>query len=389
MARTRRRSVILQVLLLSWGLVSMAFPAHAAPNPAAAAPAAPYKAAAECGECHEAIYRNWSEGPHARSATSPVFLAALTRAADSDPEAPRTCVWCHAPTTVVTGDTRLERPLSREGITCDFCHTVVAVDMERREQPFDLDPGDVKRGPFEYSESPGHRTAYSPLHRASPLLCAACHEYRNPAGVAVLSTYSEWTAGPYPARGVPCQDCHMSTVPGATARDGLTQRSLRVVNQHRVVGGSARSQLARGLDVAIESLTRSGGSAVVTVSVTNVAAGHAVPGGLSTKSLVLAVGVETGDGTVQHRQERVYRRELKDVRGRVLTDVADLFLRAASVGRDNRIQPLETRRERFTLPLPHGARAIVARLEYRDTTDPANVPTMILVTTSRRDLGRR
>jgi hypothetical protein len=181
----------------------------------------------------------------------------------------------------------------------------------------------------------------------------------------------------------------MSTVPGATARDGLTQRSLRVVNQHRVVGGSARSQLARGLDVAIESLTRSGGSAVVTVSVTNVAAGHAVPGGLSTKSLVLAVGVETGDGTVQHRQERVYRRELKDVRGRVLTDVADLFLRAASVGRDNRIQPLETRRERFTLPLPHGARAIVARLEYRDTTDPANVPTMILVTTSRRDLGRR
>ena len=40
-------------------------------------------------------------------------------------------------------------------------------------------------------------------------LCAACHEYSNARGVPVLSTYSEWTSGPYPARGQTCQECHM------------------------------------------------------------------------------------------------------------------------------------------------------------------------------------
>jgi hypothetical protein len=368
--------------------------AAAAPTTAATPPGAktPYAPARECAACHQAIHKHWSGSPHATAASDPAFLESLRKSVEQalDKSAVRQgCVWCHAPTTLATGDFEMKQPISREGITCDFCHTVTDINLAHADRPFTMEPGPVKRGPLEYAKSPGHKTAYSPLHRASPLLCAACHEHTNAHGVAVLSTFSEWKAGPYPDRGVICQECHMALVPGTTVREDIKGASLRVINLHRLVGGSSRGQLDRGLDLKIDSLARSGGSAEVAVTVGNVAAGHAVPGGLSTKSLVLAVGVETASGRLDHRQERIYRRELKDAEGRVLETVSDLFLRAAAVGRDTRIRPHESRTERFTLPIPEGAKAVVARLEYRDVSDPTTPPKVTLVTEARRDLASR
>ena len=46
------------------------------------------------------------------------------------------------------------------------------------------------------------------------------------------------------------------------------------------------------------------------------------------------------------------------------------------------------RTERFTVPLPEGWKAIVARLEYRDATDPAAGPKTTLVAEQRRERGR-
>jgi hypothetical protein len=363
--------------------------AVAAEQGPAARQGAPYAKAAECALCHEAIHRSWSEGPHARAATGAAFLADLERAVAQGADR-RDCVWCHAPTTLVTGDVSLRDPISREGVTCDFCHTIADVDLDRPGHPFVLDPGDVKRGPFKFAESVGHQTEYSTLHKSSPLLCASCHEYTNAAGVNVLSTYSDWQRGPYPLRGVTCQECHMAPVPGTTVNPGLAAPALiRVINLHRVVGGSARSQLDRGLDLKIDEMSRSGSTASLTVSISNVAAGHPVPGGLATRSLVLAVGVESEGGELIHRQEKVYRRELKDAGGRVLAGVSDLFLKAASVGRDNRLLPQETRVERFTLPLPQGGRAVVARLEYHDASAPGGSPAVIVITEVRREIGSR
>ncbi len=347
----------------------------------------PYAAAANCGACHNVIYKAWGESPHARSATSPAYLEALRRVIEpaTDAKAAReACVWCHAPTTLTTGDIELQHGISREGVTCDFCHTVADVDLDKTP-PFELKPGPVKRGPFEYGRMRAHETLRSSLHRASPLLCASCHEFKNAKGVLVLSNYSEWKEGPYPVRGVPCQDCHMALVPGTVAKDAPAKGALRIVNQHRLVGGSAISQVARGLDLKIESVAASGGSADVVVVVKNAGAGHSVPGGLSTKSLVLAVGAETSDGKLDYRQERVYRRELNDEKGVVLESVADLFLKAASVGSDTRIKPMESRRERFTIPVPTGARAIVARLEYRDASDPRNAAPVTSIITEVKE----
>lgn len=363
----------------------------ASPRPSGSAKSeGPYTSSTKCASCHQTIHTYWSESPHAQSASKPSYLEALrvavTGASDKD-AVRRGCVWCHAPTALVTGDYDLKQPITQEGVSCDFCHTVVDVDLEKADHPFDLMPGNVKRGPLEYAKSPFHETAYSPLHKASPLVCAACHQHTNQHGVQVLMTYSEWRGGPYPDRGVTCQECHMPLVPGRTVREGL-QSTQRRINLHRLVGGGSASKIRSGLLLRIDSLSLTSASADVQVVVSNTTVGHAAPGGLPTKSLVLAVGVETASGQLMHRQERIYRRELKDAEGHVLVTVPDLFLKAASVGEDSRLKQKEARTERFTVPLPEDWRAIVARLEYRDASDPQAGTKTTLITEERRDRGR-
>lgn len=328
---------------------------------------APYASASSCSKCHPTIHGYWSESEHSRSATSPAFLATLQAAVDGavDKDAVRSgCASCHAPTALVTGDYRLEQAVTREGVTCDFCHTVSDVDLGTRGNPFHLEPGPVKRGPLEYAWSPAHENAYSP--RASPLLCASCHQHTNAQGVEVLSTYTEWKAGPYPERGQTCQECHMPLVPGSSVAEGLGA-SQRRINLHRIEGGSSAGHLATGLDLRFDSVTLRS-PAEVEVAVVNRAVGHAAPGGLSSKSLVLGVGVDTGSGDLRLRSDRIYRRALRDEQGRDLVTVADLFLKAAAVGEDTRLRQKETRIEHFTIPLPDNWVAIVARLEYRDAS---------------------
>jgi len=376
---------------LALALTAVAATPQTQPSKPAAPTAGPYASARTCAPCHQTIYNYWSESAHAQSLSKPSFRDALeaSAAGASDKEAVRRgCLWCHAPTTLATADYDLQQPITKEAVTCDFCHTVADVDLDKADHPFHLRPGKVKRGSLLYAKSPSHDTEYSTLHKSSSLLCAGCHEYRNAQGVAVLSTYTEWRESPYPARGMVCQECHMPTVPGSTVREGL-QSTQRVINLHRMVGGSSYAQIRRGLDLRIESLALTGVSAEVKVVVTNAATGHAVPGGLSTKALVLAVGVETASGQITHRQERVYRRDLRDAQGRSLVTIPELFLQAASVGEDTRIKPKESRAERFTLPVVEGSKAIVARLEYRDVSDPKAGPKTTLVTEERRDVTAR
>ena len=355
----------------------------------AAPPGELYTSARDCARCHQTIHTYWSESEHARSATSPTYLATLEAAIEKAPDkdlARRNCVWCHAPTAIATGDFSLQRAITKEGVSCDFCHTVAGVDLARSDHPFDLAPGNVKRGPLEYARSSAHGTQYSTLHRSSALLCASCHEYKNAAGAAVLSTYDEWAAGPYAKNGQTCQECHMPAVPGADVSGGLDP-ARRQINLHRLVGGSVASRVRGGLDLRFESVAVGASTADVRVAVANSGVGHSVPGGLSTKSLVLAVGVDTGSGELVQRRERVYRREMKDADGHALTTVAELFQRAASVGSDTRLKQKESRIESFTVPLPDDWKAIVARLEYRDDSDP-RAPKTTLVAEQRRERGR-
>ena len=103
--------------------------------------------------------------------------------------------------------------------------------------------------------------------------------------------------------------------------------------------------------------------------------GHSVPGGLSTKSLVLAVGVDTGSGEAGHRRERVYRRGLKDADGHALTTVAERSsgqLRSAPT----RLKQKESRIESFTVPHPRleGHRGAAGVPDDSDPRAPKTTP---------------
>lgn len=355
----------------------------------------PYTSAEECAKCHSSIYKYWSESTHAKAVQSELFPTTLDRALALSKDQTRTkreCVGCHSPTTLVTGDFELQEAVSRQGVTCDFCHTVKDVELERDWSPFVADPGPVKRGPFAYIKPfKGHDAEYSALHRASPLLCAGCHEFKNGNGLLVLSTYSEWKLSQYSGRGISCQDCHMALVPGTKVKEGLEQddSSVRVVNLHRLAGGTSVGQLNRGLDLRFESVSATGTSASVRIIVSNSGAGHRIPGGLPTKSLVLVVSAVDPSGVAGRAQERVYRRELRNAKGSTLKDLAEIFLSAKSVGEDTRLKPSETRTERFTVPLTQGSRAVVARLEYRDASAPGTPPKVSTITETRWELKNR
>lgn len=319
-----------------------------------------------CGQCHTDIFKAWQGTVHARSFTNPLFQKALEKVdAARGLVARRECLVCHAPAAVVQEDFQVNSAVSRDGVGCDFCHSVKSVDLSRWPMPFEMGIDGVKRGPYAYLESPAHLTGYSTLHRDSPLLCAACHQYRNEAGMEVLATYSEWSAGPYPALGVSCQDCHMAIVPGERVRSDVSAAGpdQRIINLHRLVGSSSLSQLRRGIEAAIVQSGRSGGSALVKVEVRNVAAGHKVPTGLPAKQIRLIL-TASREGKPFHTEERLYARTLVDESGKVPASEGDLFQNSRKVKSDTRLAPRETRTETFRFAAPPGEIAVGARLVY-------------------------
>jgi cytochrome c554/c'-like protein len=310
-----------------------------------------------CGACHQDIHNAWEDSAHARAVSNPGFQEDLARSvARHGGEAKKLCLSCHAPTTRFTGATDPKDPLVMEGVGCDFCHTVKAVNLSGREDPFQTTPGPLKYGPFAYAPSPAHPTVFSLLHRNSPLLCAGCHEFRTPNGFPALTTYTEWKAGPYPAQGVSCQDCHMALVMGETARKEVKTRqqgTYRFINLHRLVGGGSLGQLRLALDLKLVTAEVRGDEGHVAAQISNTAAGHKVPTGLPSKRLVLTVRGLSANGEETSAESRIYERQVIDKRGAPIHSDGELFFAAAKVVSDNRLAPGEAARG---IPVSHPIR---------------------------------
>jgi cytochrome c554/c'-like protein len=350
-----------------------------------------YTSAKVCGECHQDIHKAWSESAHAKAVTDPAFQAGLKESEEKHGQDSRKlCLACHAPTTRFTQATDLADPLVKEGITCDFCHTVKSVDLARADNPFEMIPGVVKYGPFQYAPSPAHTTAFSLLHRNKPTFCAGCHEYKTVSGFPALTTYSEWSAGPYPVQGVSCQDCHMALVQGEVVRKDVKIRdtgSYNFLNLHRLVGGGSLGQLRRGLDLNVKVAEPRGEDGYVEVEIVNGAAGHKIPTGLPSKQLVLVVRA-LSDGKESYSDTRVYERKLVNAKGAPVRSDGDLFLSAAKVVSDNRLAPKEKRTERFRFHLASGTVKAEITLAYRYKAPGSAQPKILTIAQEVRELHR-
>ncbi len=353
--------VILAALLWSVGIARAGTPAPSAlpkVNPDG------YTSSEVCGQCHEDIHRTWKNSLHAMSLSDPVFDAAYWQAIKlSRGSAKSLCLRCHAPTTRITKDFDQRLPITAEGVSCDFCHTITAVDPLKPGEPFRLRPGLTKWGPLREAESPVHKVRFSSVHTTSEL-CGGCHEFLAKSGAELMGTYSEWKAGPYAQQGVQCQSCHMPVGEGRVVRPDIKD-TARPVNLHNIQGGHSPEQIRKAAQVEVRDIVRTGAGYRVVVSVANVGSGHMIPTGIPTRQLTLVVQLRRGQ-TLLAEQETAFRKVVVDAAGNELKTDAEVLLRGTAIRSDNRIFPKEVREVSLVFPYDGPSDFTVeAKLYYR------------------------
>jgi len=350
-----RRIALLLGALLSWSAPSSAQELHPATY---------------CGACHGPIRREWATSTMATSWKNPVFQAFLSDAKTQlGDKTLAACIACHAPAASVTADYQFESAVSREGVTCNFCHNVSAVDPSPKPASYTLDPSDpqLMRGPYKDSD-PGaaHKAVYSELHTKSEM-CAACHEYatENGTGVPIEVTYSRWKASDTASEGEQCQDCHMPPYAGSAAPN-VSKMKRDVVHAH-----SFPAARTPGFLDSVVTLAAVPDGNNLRLTVTNQRAGHALPGGGGGMRLITltvaffgAKGEALGETEVQ-----TYGTRYADAKG--ATPVPKWL--ASKVTHQVEIPSSGNAAESCAIPAK--ARRAEARLTYY-SIDPAYVPSL-------------
>ncbi len=320
-------------------------------------------ASKNCKECHEEIYNHWKNAMHSMSIEDPIFKASYMEAYfKTAGEAKFNCLRCHAPIAFLNNDYDLKNEITKEGVNCDFCHSVKEVNLDNKDNPFELEIGEIKRGPLSDVDSPAHKTESSTLFKSSEL-CAGCHEYTNRNGVKVLGTYSEWKTSPYAEEGTHCQNCHMPLIPGKIVKSEIKSSNRKQINLHAISASRSTEQLRKALKVEIRKINKEEGILEVVVDVSNVGSGHMVPTGIPSRKLILLAELKTPNEYFS--QQRIYQKIMLDESGNEIKKEHDFFLKAAHVSFDNRLKPRETRVERFAFVMPTNKNiTISARIEY-------------------------
>ncbi len=310
----------------------------AVPFTAFAKTTVPFQGAAACGECHQDHYDNWKNSLHALSFTNPIFQAAYQKAyAETAGKAAQICLPCHAPTARTTGDYAAKDGITREGITCDFCHSVVDVN---NKGAFVLKTGDVKRSALKESAPKEHGAAYGEAF-ATSRLCSGCHDFTNHLGTKVGNTYDEWKKSRYMMSGVHCQNCHMAEMAGRTAKEN----GRNSIHDHSL---AHNMEMMRGaVRVETKELARMNDAVLADVLLVNEGAGHAIPTGTPARTLVLEVHALDAGGNVVEVKKKMYRKRILDDKGNEMLTDGDAFLHGKKVSSDNRLLPGESRVETF------------------------------------------
>lgn len=194
-----------------------------------------------CGTCHDEIYSQWQGSMHNNSLTDPFFVGMQAQASTESASAGY-CTSCHTPFGSDSGEVPPTTgpqisAITKEGVQCDFCHTLMSTEA--------YGPSQIKYGPFTDSVSTFHGTAYFALQTRSEF-CGLCHDQVNPDNQQpVQTTFTEWKNSGYATRGVQCQDCHMTPGPGVSepnpgraANNGPLRPNIFT---HYFAGGNATS----------------------------------------------------------------------------------------------------------------------------------------------------
>ncbi|WP_406656300.1 multiheme c-type cytochrome [Methanolobus sp. ZRKC2] len=356
-----------------------------------------------CKECHAITTVQWEGTMHSNAYVDPFYLKEFHAASeDTDGLVDSFCSRCHTPIGVVAGeippaDGSQLSEIAKEGVNCDFCHTVSGSDGTGNA-PFIVTPGDTKWGPFNDSEASFHESEYLELYTQSEY-CGMCHEVRHPVnGLLIDDTYPVWKNSTYSQEDVTCQDCHMT--PGITefeanpGRAGSGAPKRDHISLHSIVGGNAfvtemlgaekekemaieRLEMAATLDMVSPEIANKGEDVTVEISITNSGAGHNIPTGVSEiRQMWLEVKATDAEG------HEIYSAGTTDTSGEIISantiynnvlgdsegNPTLSFWLADRVLSDNRIGPEETVAEEHMFSLPEDAVypvTVDATLKYR------------------------
>lgn len=360
-----------------------------------------FKESSRCSTCHGIIHSQWDGSMHSNAYIDPFYQKELQVASeDTDGSTDKFCLRCHTPIGVTSGevpDGKLSE-VSREGVQCDFCHSVSGnAGIGTSSAPFILSPGNVQRGPLNESKSTYHETRYSELHTKSEF-CGMCHYVNNSNGVLVDDTYKVWKNSSYSAEGTQCQDCHMSlgitrfeANPGRSA-SGAPKRSH--ISLHYFEGANTfvtdilgeethrkraieRLKKAATMDVKSPVNASKNESVSVEISVTNSGAGHKIPSGVSEiRQMWMMVSVTDDNGKHIYQSGSINNQDDIESGTHVFNTVLGdgdgnptmKFWNAESILSDDRISPKETvvQKHNFSIPADTEYPVYVnAKLQYR------------------------
>lgn len=309
-----------------------------------------FSSSRQCGQCHKELYNDWKRSLHADASSNAVFKAAYMQVYFEHGERARpACLTCHAPVAYFNNDPKLTQAISREGVNCDFCHSIAEALPGTPEGPqFRFEFGGVKQGPLKNSKSPAHQTRFNDLYQQS-LFCKGCHEQKGSSGLPIIATWSEWKESPYPDKGITCQKCHMEQVSGKTAPTSVQKNARHQISNHDIAAGHSLTKRRQALEIKIAAIKTHKNRIQVQVDLTNTGAGHKMPTGLPVKKIILEVTVKDANSGHRQSRRRVYQKIVADAQGKAVTKVVDLMLgKGTKILSDNRIAPLETRHESFT-----------------------------------------
>jgi len=254
-------------------------PAQGAP-PASFSPLEASLQPESCGTCHPAQLADWRTSLHAR-AMGPGVKGQLVDMLATDPAATLQCYTCHAPLTeqqeklldprgTVRPNPAFDARLQATGISCAACHV-------REHRRFGPPRRDGSLGsPAAQAGLPHNGATRTPAFLRAEF-CRDCHQF--PADGSALNgkllqdTYNEWSAGPFAAAGVSCQDCHMPD------------------RRHLWRGIHDPDMVRSGVTLAVATdkpRYRPGDRLAATVTLTNRRVGHAFPTYVTPRVLVRA-----------------------------------------------------------------------------------------------------
>lgn len=304
-----------------------------------------------CAECHPQQYEEWMGSMHSLAFQDPVYQGELNMAIKkAGHEIAKQCEGCHTPAAVVKGEIKGAgltglSPLAMAGVSCDVCHSIT--DHTHWQTPYHqpengsmiLSPGKdgedgpilTKNGPFPVEEGCGedfHECVQNPLFLQSEL-CASCHQvFHYETHTPLEATYMEWKNGPYAAKGIECQDCHMVEIDAfkrsadefirpkrdeyhhyfnganfllyyltelAAKKSGNDELAVNAHNKFEM----AVARLQAAADLEVSPIYRNDKLAEIKVRVKNMRAGHNLPTSLTNiRQMWLEITAKDKDGKV-------------------------------------------------------------------------------------------